>query len=154
MGLFKYWIWKIYVRWRRLDDTYSIKIRDQVCHVMASLTKTFVSPEIVLQHDCQKMSGPSSQRPTRPLKGHVRHPSWRHFGRMGVLHCESNFEDATDRHSVNGRRQPAGWHRRSTAWELPSSLHSHFISLSLLTLFFTHLWRLWWSLWCSCSGNS
>ena len=48
MGLFKYWIWKIYVRWRRLDDTYSIKIRDQVCHVMASLTKTFVSPEIVL----------------------------------------------------------------------------------------------------------
>ena len=48
MGLFKYWIWKIYLRWRRLDDTYSIKIRDQVCHVMASLTKTFVSPEIVL----------------------------------------------------------------------------------------------------------
>ena len=28
---------------------YSIKIRDQVCNVMANLTKTFVSPEIVLQ---------------------------------------------------------------------------------------------------------
>ena len=26
-----------------------ITIRDQVCNVMASLTKTFVSPEIVLQ---------------------------------------------------------------------------------------------------------
>ena len=29
---------------------YSIKIRDQVCNVMANLTKTFVSPEIVLQN--------------------------------------------------------------------------------------------------------
>ena len=72
MGLFKYWIWKIYVRWRRLDDTYSIKIRDQVCHVMASLTKTFVSPEIVLNQIVHRKRLLATARRSGTLEGSVQ----------------------------------------------------------------------------------
>ena len=39
-----------------------IRVRDQVCNVMASLTKTFVSPDIVPQNCTTEESGTAGHR--------------------------------------------------------------------------------------------
>ena len=161
-----------------------ITIRDQVCNVMASLTKTFfVRPEIVLQnleaitacrlsHSCcmpfsmvgstgtvlqNDESAPCKRAvPARSTSGSP--PRSRSAGSSGSYVVGSHPGIG---HSA--MRMFGSWHcvltasMRNSPWSrLANGSLSPCAKLlySLLTLFFTHLWWPWWSPRCSSPGNS
>ena len=159
-----------------------ITIRDQVCNVMASLTKTFVSPDIVLQN-LEAITACSSW--TKACTA----TTWSSIVLWTLFVCCRIASRMSTGHPSGTRAGPAPsargpvpfWNTWGsvlpTAWSPfitvnpkdPKNLadfedlQSPPVDLlvqgpkllySLLTLFFTHLWWPWWSPWCSSPGNS
>ena len=142
-----------------------ITIRDQVCNVMASLTKTFVSPDIVLQK-LEAITACSSWTKACTATTWSSIVLWTLF-----VCCRIASRMSTGHPSGT----PVLWwcseHAmmlfHSRTWHPMNNGEVHILSppvdllvqgpkllYSLLTLFFTHLWWPWWSPWCSSPGNS
>ena len=161
-----------------------ITIRDQVCNVMASLTKTFVSPEIVLQQ-LEAITACSSWAKARTgttWSSRVLWTRWMlsqtdsqsHVSCMLMLSLSADrWEpyDTTASHcnAQNENRDPNGRQHLQTYWPWQATAQTAFgqqgqpvhllvqgwkLLYSLLNLFSTHLWWPWWSPWCSSPGNS
>ena len=151
-----------------------ITIRDQVCNVMAGLTKTFVSPDIVLQKleaitACSSWTKActvttwSSHRaldtvcvlphriPGCPLVIQAALPS---FGDVPSKWTVRSFTECND--VVPFQNLPSNEQRLSAHTQPASGSPSPRPKAPILLahLFFTHLWWPWWSPWCSSPGNS
>ena len=149
-----------------------ITIRDQVCNVMASPTKTFVSPDIVLQNleaitacsSCTKVCTETTWSSvvlwTAAMTGgnHITPPpatvtdTPSSFSMTSKLQAACKLPSSTLALSVGlaSEQQGSLQNIKARQWLVqgPKLLDS------LLTLFFTHLWWPWWSQWCSSPGNS
>ena len=151
-----------------------ITIRDQVCNVMASLTKTLVSPDIVLQKleaitACSSWTKACTATTWSSIVHWTLFVCCRIASRMYTGHpsgtpvlwwCSEQMNG-----SVLHRMQwccsipePAiQWTTAKctySARQLDLLVQGPKLLYSLLTLFFTRLWWPWWSPWCSSPGNS
>ena len=148
-----------------------ITIRDQVCNVMASLTKTFVSPDIVLQK-LEAITACSSWTQACTATTWSSIVLWTLFvccriaSRMSTGHPSGTpvlFGAPEDQlflwwspFVIVNPKDPKNLADFEELQSPPVDLlvQGPKLLYSLLTLFFTHLCWLWWSLWCSSPGNS
>ena len=144
-----------------------ITIRDQVCNVMASLTKTFVSPDIVLQN-LEAITACSSWTKACTATTCSSVVFWAAailYARHCYRHAKLFFDDIQVASGLQAAKQHTcpffrlGFRTARLASEQRGSpvdllVQGPKLLYSLLTLVFTHLWWPCWSPWCSSPGNS